>query len=131
GQIQQGQAWSAGNIDFHESASICLAYTDEATIKFLAAFQPLSERVRWLSDGLAAAREMRHYEGIVRLLIELVEVRLFHGETMLEANKALLDEALALARKHNLHAGEARALLTLGRVQILYPPDDGRARQYM
>jgi tetratricopeptide (TPR) repeat protein len=131
GQIQIGQAWSARNPNFHDSAAICLAYTEESITRFIAVFQPLSERVRWLSDGLAAAREIGNHAEIIRLLIELVEVRIFHGEMMLDTNKALLDEALALARKHCLYAGEAHALLTLGRLQILFPPDDGKARQYM
>lgn len=131
GQIQMGQAWSARNLDLDASAAICLAFTDESTTRFLAVFQPLSERVRWLSDGLAAAQEMGNHAEIVRLLIELVEVRIFHGEMMLDTNRALLDEALALARRHHLYEGEAHALLTLGRMQILCPPDDGRAREYM
>lgn len=130
-QIQQAQAWTAGNLRFPESASMCLAYTDTSTLKFLSAFQPLSERVRWLNDGLTAARAIKDYESVVQLLIEMVEVRMFHGEVTLDTNKVLLDEALTLARQYHLQASEAQTLLTLGRLQILFPPDVGHAREYM
>src|SRR5690606_15393453 len=129
GQIQQGQAWAANNLRFQDAASMCIAYT-ENTFDLLKAFQPLSERIRWLSDSLAAAQQLGNHEAMILFLIELGEARLFGGKDTIDVSIEHFQDALKLAREHASYAGEAWALLGLGRAEIL-KPDRQQARKHI
>ncbi|HKX30268.1 MAG TPA: tetratricopeptide repeat protein [Blastocatellia bacterium] len=115
--IQQGQAWAAGQMDRRRAAcELCAGYPDAG--KYVRDLrQHPRERIRWSESALAAARKLQRRKAMARHLIALGD----SYADLSEAQRAreCYEQALELVIAINDRRGEAHALNGLGMAHYL------------